>query len=200
VLNLHKPETGPSKKQAQSADDLDSFILERAQNFLKSGPPPEYRTTQYLHSQILRQFLNGNLMIEQITIPYLERLLPSQFRKVNERWYLNREAVTPSGYGFLVTSETAAVAWLERILSTNPQTLSDLIPQWQIATLGAGSRIKCTLEELLKENFWQEENTGLWCVPNAVQREILKRRRTKPQQLTLGLETDGGPQKELGLK
>jgi DNA modification methylase len=200
VLNLHKPVRGPAGVEIQSADDLSVFVIERIEEFLRSGPPPEYRTTQYLHSQILRQFLNGNLLIEQITIPYLEKLLPSRFRKINDRWYLQREAIAPSGYGFLMRSEGTAVAWLEHILVANPQRTSDLKPQWQIATLGAGSRIKRTLEELLEDNFWKDEATSVWCVPTAAQRGILKRRQAKPQQLRLDLGIESGPQLDLGLR
>jgi len=197
VLNLHKPVQGPAGVATRPAADVDTFIFERVEHFLQSGPPPEYRTTQYLHSLLLRQFLNGNLVIQQITIPYLERLLPSRFRKINDRWYLQQEAIVSGGYGFLVQSETAAIAWLEHLLAANPQKLSDLIPQWQMATLGAGTRIKHKLDELLAENFWHDEFTGLWCLPTAAQREIIKRRRAKPQQLSLGLEVEGGPQLEL---
>jgi DNA modification methylase/DNA-directed RNA polymerase subunit RPC12/RpoP len=187
VLNLRKPVQGPASVATRPADDLEAFIFERVEHFLRSGPSPEYRTTQYLHSLLLRQFLNGNLVIQKITIPYLERLLPSRFRKINDRWYLQQEAIVSSGHGFLVQSETAAIAWLEHLLAANPQKSSDLRPQWQIATLGAGSRIKRTLEDLLQDNFWHDDATGLWCLPTAVQREIIKRRRAKPEQLRLDL-------------
>jgi hypothetical protein len=191
VLNLHKPSLEPAAVETRPADDLSAFVLERIESFLQSGPPPDHRTTQYLHSLILRQFLNGNLIIEQITIPYLERLLPTRFRKINDRWYLQREAVVPTGHGFLVRSETAAIAWLEHILAANPQTEADLIPQWQIATLGAGSKIKATLGELLHDNFWPDQATAAWTVPTPAQREILRRRRARPQQLSLGLAVEG---------
>ena len=90
-------------------------------------------------------------------------------------------------FGFLVPSKSAAVAWLEHVLAANPQTLADLIPQWQIATLGAGSQVKRTLQQLLEENPWTDEAMGLWCVPTPPQREILKKGRIKPEQLALEL-------------
>lgn len=90
------------------------------------------------------------------------------------------------------------MAWLDHLLAASPQSEGDLIPQWQIATLGAGSRIKSTLAELLRDHFWQDESSGLWCLPTAAQREILKRRRAKPQQLALGLEGERPRQFEFG--
>ncbi len=66
-----------------------------------------------------------------------------------------------------------------------------IIPQWQIATLGAGSKINSPLEALLRDNFWPDDATGAWTIPTLAQREILRRRRTKPQQLPLGLEVEG---------
>jgi hypothetical protein len=190
ILNLHKPEKGPASTKTQSADDLDAFILDTVENLLGSGPPPEYRTTRYLHSQLIRQFLNDSLAIGQVTTPYLEGILPSRFRKVNDRWYLQQEAFAPSGHSIVVRSEAEAVAWLEHILTANPQTLRDLIPQWRIATLGAGSQIKRTLQELLDEHFWQDEATGFWCVPTPGQRGILEHRCTRPQQLQLDMGMD----------
>ena len=94
-------------------------------------------------------------------------------------------------------NDAAAVAWLEHILAANPQTEADLIPQWQIATLGAGSKIKTPLEALLRDSFWPDQATGAWTVPTLAQREILRRRRAKPQQLSLGLEL--GPDEQLPL-
>lgn len=200
VLNLNKPLREAMVIETRPSEDIRNFVMERVDAFLQSGPPPEYRSTKYIHSQMLRQLLNGNLIIERITIPYLEKVLPTRFRKVNDRWYLQRESVTPSGYGILVRSEPAAVAWLEHVLSSNPQSLSDLIPQWQIATLGAGSQINRPLQDILHENFWQDEVTGLWCMPTAAQREILKRRKSKPRQLELGLDMGKSPQMDLGFK
>ncbi len=41
--------------------------------------------------------------------------------------------------------------------------------------------------ESLRNHFWQDKRSGLWCLPTTLQREILKRRRARPQQLALGL-------------
>ena len=72
-------------------------------------------------------------------------------------------------------NQVAAVVGLEHVLAVNPQRTSNLISQPGIATLGAGNRIKRTLEELL-----QDEDTGLWYIPTAAQREKLKRQWIRP--------------------
>jgi hypothetical protein len=43
-------------------------------------------------------------------------------------------------------------------------------------------------EALLQDNFWPDQVTGAWTVPTLAQREILRRRRAKPHQLSLGLD------------
>jgi len=48
-------------------------------------------------------------------------------------------------------------------------------------------------------NFWPDPATGAWTVPTAAQRELLRRRRARPQQLALGLEV-AGEQMGLGLR
>jgi hypothetical protein len=42
------------------------------------------------------------------------------------------------------------------------------------------SKIKTTVEELLRDNFCPDDATGAWAVPKLAQRKILRRRRTKP--------------------
>ncbi|MCX6033090.1 MAG: hypothetical protein NT169_27875 [Chloroflexi bacterium] len=56
-----------------------------------------------------------------------------------------------------------------------------------------------SVEALLRDNFWPDEATGAWTVPTLAQREILRRRLARPQQLSLGLEVER-KQMELGLK
>jgi len=195
VLNLHKHAEVQPAAQPEAQERIEALITAAVHRHLSAGPAPDYRTGQYLHSLAIRTLLNEKISVE-LTWGQLEGILGREFRHVNCHWYLPREAVTATGHGFLVRSESAAVAWLEHVLATDPQTEADLIPQWQIATLGAGSRIKATLGELLHDNFWPDPATGAWTVPTPAQREILRRRRAKPQQLALGLEVEG---KQLGL-
>lgn len=198
VLNLHKKVKARPVAQPEAQERIEQVIVAAIREHLEAGPAPDYRTGQYLHSLAIRALLNARISVE-LTWERLESILNVQFRHINCHWYLSKEAITSTGHGFMVRSESTAVAWLEHVLATNPQTLSDLIPQWQIATLGAGSRISRTLEQILDANFWKEEATGYWTVPTSAQREIIKRRRPKHVQLQLGLENDGGPQTKLGL-
>ena len=191
VLNLHKKSEVTPAAQPEAQDRVERLIVAAVSEHLRAGPAPDYRTGQYLHSLALRTLLNEKISIE-LTWEQLERILNQSFRHVNCHWYLPKETVTTSGHGFLVRSESAAVAWLEHVLAANPQTQADLIPQWQIATLGAGSQVKRTLPQLLEENLWQDEATGLWCVPTPAQRETLKKRRIRPEQLALGLAVGEG--------
>jgi DNA modification methylase/predicted RNA-binding Zn-ribbon protein involved in translation (DUF1610 family) len=198
VLNLHKRGEAQPAAQPEAQTRIEELIAAAVQKHLASSPAPDYRTGQYLHSLAIRTLLNEKISVE-LTWNQLEGILAREFRHVNCHWYLPREAVTATGHGFLVRSETAAVAWLEHILAADPQTAADLIPQWQIATLGAGSRIKATLDELLRDNFWPDETTGAWTVATPAQRELLRKRRPRPQQLSLGLEVEG-EQMGLGLR
>jgi DNA modification methylase len=197
VLNLHKRGEAQPAAQPEAQERIEELIVAAVQKHLSDGPAPDYRTGQYLHSLAIRTLLNERISVE-LTWAQLEVILEREFRHVNCHWYLPKEAVAPSGHGFLVRSDAAAVAWLEHMLAANPQTEADLIPQWQIATLGAGSKINSPLEALLRDNFWPEDATGAWTVPTAAQREILRRRRAKPQQLSLGLEVES-EQMKLGL-
>jgi hypothetical protein len=186
VLNLHKKSEVTPAAQPEAQDRVERLLVAAVDEHLRAGPAPDYRTGQYLHSLALRTLLNEKVSIE-LTWEQLERILNQSFRHVNCHWYLPKETVTTSGHGFLVRSESAAVAWLEHVLAANPQKESDLTPQWQIATLGAGSQVKRTLPQLLEENLWPDEATGLWCVPTPAQKEMLKKRRVRPEQLALGL-------------
>jgi len=198
VLNLHKRAEAQPAAQPEAQERIEELITEAVHRHLSNGPAPDYRTGQYLHSLAIRTLLNEKISVE-LTWDQLERILERQFRHVNCHWYLPKEAVAPSGHGFLVRSDAGAVAWLEHILAANPQTEADLIPQWQIATLGAGSKIKSSLEALLQDNFWPDDATGAWAVPTPTQREILRRRSARPQQMSLGLKVERD-QMELGLE
>ena len=116
----------------------------------------------------IRQLLTSNILIEQVTIPYLETVLPHYFKQVENRWYLRGEAIA-GGRVFEIRDETDAIAWLTVILGNEPQTTGQLIPQWQMATLQA--HIPKTLDQVLAENFWPERRTGRWRLPTAAERE-----------------------------
>jgi DNA modification methylase len=171
ILNLLKPKGGQGNGTASPSVKLDVFLIQAISDHLAHGPEPAYRTTQFLHSYAIRHLLESNVVIEKITIPYLEELLPHHFKLVDGRWYLRGEQVLEGGLGIVVKNEASAIAWLTRVLANEPQNTGDLIPQWQMATLNASDSISKQLDQILAENFWQDKRTGRWRIPTPTERE-----------------------------
>jgi predicted RNA methylase/predicted RNA-binding Zn-ribbon protein involved in translation (DUF1610 family) len=168
VLNLYKPRRDGTNGRATPAADIEIKVVEVVAAHLSGNPLAEHRTTQFLHSFAIRQLLNSNILIEKVTIPYLETVLPHYFKQVEGRWYLRGEQVMEGGLGLIVKDEPSAIAWLSRILENEPQTTGDLIPQWQMTTLDAP--IAKPLDQILEENFWPDERTGRWRLPTKEER------------------------------
>ncbi|MFW6116531.1 MAG: DNA methyltransferase [bacterium] len=177
VLNLHKSRTPLANGVAVRATDLDILVVKTISEHLASQPEPGHRTIQYLHSLLIRHLLEENVIIEKVTIPYLEQLLLHHFKQVDGHWYLRGEQVAGGGLGMLVKDEASAIAWLARLLSNEPQSTGALIPQWQMAILHVGDRIPKPLEQILEENFWQDRRTGQWRIPTAGEREKMSARK-----------------------
>jgi len=176
VLNLLKPKSGRANGTASQTIQLDILLVQAISDYLSGGPEPAYRTTQFLHSYAIRHLLENNVVIEKVTIPYLEELLLHHFKLVDGYWYLRGEQVLDGGLGIMVENEASAIAWLSRVLTNEPQTTGDLIPQWQIATLNTGDSLTKSLEQILEENFWPDKHTGRWRVPTAAERETMSAR------------------------
>lgn len=174
VLNLHKPHREAKNGRATPAADMETTIAETVAAHLSTNPMDEHRTTQYLHSLVIRQLLVSNILIEEVTIPLLETVLPHYFKQVEGRWYLRGEAIV-GGRVFEIRDETDAISWLTAVLGNEPQTAGDLVPQWQMATLRA--QIAKPLDQILEENFWRERRTGRWQMPTAAQREKMSARQ-----------------------
>jgi DNA-directed RNA polymerase subunit RPC12/RpoP/predicted RNA methylase len=168
VLNLYKPRREGTNGRATPIADVEAKVVEAVAMHLASNPPAEYRTIQFLHSFAIRQLLNSNILIEKVAIPYLETVLPHYFKQIEGRWYMRGEQVIEGGLGLIVKDEPSAIAWLARLLENEPQPTGDLIPQWQIATLEA--RVAKPLDQVLAENFWQDERSGRWRLPTAEER------------------------------
>jgi len=173
VLNLLKPKAEQQNGTASHAVELDVLLVKMISDHLLEDPEPAHRTTQFLHSYVIRQLLERNIIIEQVTIPYLEELLFHHLKLVDGRWYFRGEQVLDDKLGITIENETTAIAWLTRVLANGPQTLGGLIPQWQIATLNMGESLTKSLEQILAENFWQDPRTGRWRAPTAAEREAM---------------------------
>jgi len=168
VLNLYKPRRDGTNGKAAPVADVEAHVVEAVAAHLSENPPAEHRTTQFLHSLAIRQLLNANVLIEKVTIPYLEAMLPHYFKQIEARWYLRGEQVIEGGLGLIVHDEPSAIAWLTRVLENQPQTTGDLIPKWQMTTLDAP--IAKPLDQILEENFWPDERTGRWRLPTPDER------------------------------
>jgi hypothetical protein len=183
VLNLCKPRLGGTNGRAAPVADVEASVVEAVAAHLSENPPAEYRTTQFLHSLAIRQLLNSNILIEKVTIPYLEAMLPHYFKQIEGRWYLRGEQVIEGGLGLIVSDEPSAIAWLTRVLENEPQTTGDLIPKWQMTTLDA--QIAKPLDQILEENFWPDEHTGRWRLPTPEERHKMSAREEVAAQAHL---------------
>jgi hypothetical protein len=183
VLNLCKPRLGGINGRAAPVADVEASVVEAVAAHLSENPPAEYRTTQFLHSLAIRQLLNSNILIEKVTIPYLEAMLPHYFKQIEGRWYLRGEQVIEGGLGLIVSDEPSAIAWLTRVLENEPQTTGDLIPKWQMTTLDA--QIAKPLDQILEENFWLDEHTGRWRLPTPEERHKMSAREEVAAQAHL---------------
>jgi len=168
VLNLRKP--GPGEVAAPNgrayADQQEVRIVEAIAAFLETNPPPEERTLQGVWNHALYGMLRDGSVT--LSMAQVESLLPHYFKQVEGRWYLRGEQVIEGGLGLIVKDEPSAIAWLSRILENEPQTTGDLIPKWQVATHDAA--IAKPLDQILEENFWQDERTGRWRLPTKDER------------------------------
>jgi predicted RNA methylase len=183
VLNLYKPRLGGTNGKAAPVADVETRVVEAVAAHLSENPPAEHRTTQFLHSLAIRQLLNSNILIEKVTIPYLEAMLPHYFKQIEGRWYLRGEQVIEGGLGLIVHDEPSAIAWLTRVLENEPQTTGDLIPKWQMTTLDA--QIAKPLDQILGENFWPDERTGRWRLPTPEERHKMSAREEVAAQAHL---------------
>lgn len=176
ILNLHKPTRQTTTNGTSRVENLEVKIAELLADFLATNPAPAHRTIQHLHSYALRQILRENLVVE-LSMKDVQQMLPHHFKEVDGRWYLRGEAVM-GGSVFDLKTDSGAITWLSAVLSDNPQTTGDLIPQWQAATAYLDAADPGRLERLLTENFWLEARTGRWRVPTAAEREKMSNRQS----------------------
>jgi hypothetical protein len=97
------------------------------------------------------------------------------FKLVDGRYYLRGEAVV-GGNVFDLGSDAGAIAWLNALLTREPQTSGDLIPKWQRETANINNADPGRLDRLLAENFWQDKRTGRWRLPTPAEREQMSAR------------------------
>jgi len=174
VLNLRKPGPNISRQvigmNAVRNGEAEARIAPQIADFLSSNPPPEKRTLQHFWNVVLYDMLAEGVV--DISMEKLGAILPHYFKQIDGCWYLRGEAVA-GGNVFDLKSDIGAIAWLTAVLSANPQTMGDLIPNWQsaTATLQVGNVEPGRLERLLEQNFWLDKRTNHWRLPTSTERE-----------------------------
>jgi len=174
VLNLLKP--GPNlTRQSNGVNaarngEVEARIAQRIADFLTANPPPEKRTLQHFWNVVLYDMLTDGMV--DVSMEKVGAILPHYFKQVDGRWYLRGETVA-GGNVFDLKSDTGAIAWLNAVLSSKPQTTGDLIPNWQstTATMQGGDVEPGRLERLLEQNFWLDKRTNRWRLPTSTERE-----------------------------
>ena len=174
VLNLRKPSPHIPRRangiNAARNGESEARIAQRIADFLSTDPPTEKRTLQHFWNVVLYDMLAEGVV--DVSMEKVGIILPHYFKQVDTRWYLRGETVT-GGNVFDLKNDTGAIAWLNAVLSTKPQTLGDLIPNWQAATatLQGGDIEPGRLERLLEQNFWLDKRTNRWRIPTPTERE-----------------------------
>jgi hypothetical protein len=174
VLNLRKP--SPNIPRVTNGintarnGEAEARIAQSIADFLTTNPLPEKRTLQHFWNVVLFDMLTGGVV--DVSMEKMGAILPHYFKQVDGRWYLRGETVA-GGNVFDLKSDTGAIAWLNAVLSSKPQTTGDLIPSWQstTATLQDTDIEPGRLERLLEQNFWLDKRTNRWRIPTPTERE-----------------------------
>jgi hypothetical protein len=189
LFNLHKPAVLQAELGVEEYD-LDQQVADTVRQHLstlperiKSDPTTyndEHRSTATINSMLMNTLIPRGVRVEQLNLPFIERVCARYFRRVGQRWYLRGEAVrNGNGETILVQEDVAirdevtAIAWLRQQVTRSPATLGELKPLWMRATglLPASVTEDVMLEELLMENFWRDADTNRWREPTDEERE-----------------------------
>ena len=174
VLNLRKPGLNLARQtngvNTIRNGEAEGRVAQQIANFLASNPPPEKRTLQHFWNVVLYEMLTEGVV--DVSMEKVGTILPHYFKQVDSRWYLRGEAVA-GGNVFDLKSDTGAISWLNALLSSTPQTIGDLIPNWQsiTATMQGGDVEPDRLERLLEQNFWLDKRTNHWRIPTSAESE-----------------------------
>ena len=139
----------------------------------------EHRTTATINSMLMNSLIPRGVSVEQLNLPFIERVCSRYFRKIGQHWYLRGEAVGGNGDGGLFEEEVAvkddvsAIDWLRQKVHARPMLIGELKPLWMraVGLLSADVSQSLSLDELLTENFWRDEDTNRWREPTDDERE-----------------------------
>lgn len=186
IMNLHKR---PRVQVAvQAIADLDETALGILRHQLKTLPErirldshrysDSLRTTDALYSVVLQELMERKLSNRGVTMPYIDTLCRSAFKKVEGKWYLPSEEIRSERLSLEVEDEPSAIEWIRQQLTIRSMSLPELIPPWRQATLKVGNWLEKTLPQLLEENFWRDVDTGRWRLPTEAERQHMGDERT----------------------
>jgi len=188
LFNLHKPAVVRAESQ-QIDHDLEHQVTDAVRQHLLSLPSriesepakynDEHRTTATINSMLMNSLIPRGVSVEQLNLPFIERVCSRYFRKIGQHWYLRGEAVGGNGNGGLFEEEVSikddlsAIDWLRQRLRERPMLVGELKPLWMRATglLSADVSQGLILENLLVENFWRDQDTNRWREPTDKERE-----------------------------
>ena len=188
LFNLRKPAV--VRAESQPIDhDLEHQLSDAVRQHLQTLPAriqaepgkysDEHRTTATINSMLMNSLIPQGVSVEQLNLPFIERVCSRYFRKIGQRWYLRGEAVGGNGNGGLfeeevaVTDDLSAIDWLRQKVRDRPMLIGELKPHWMraVGLLPTDVSQSLSLDELLTENFWRDEDTNRWREPTDAERE-----------------------------
>jgi hypothetical protein len=189
MFTLLKPNSSGARTTA-SITDLEKQIADAVRHHLQLLPqriesaPSKYnddhRTTATINSMLMNTLLPKGVSVEKMSLSLIERVCSRYFRKVGQRWYLRGEAVGSQSSPMrlieeevAITDEVTAIEWLRQKIRTSPLLIGELKPLWMRATglLSPELSQYLSLEDLLSENFWRDEDSNRWREPTDDERE-----------------------------
>ena len=186
IMNLHKK----ARVSVQVADvpDLDAIALSIIRSHLEELPkrikadPRTYsnsqRATDALYTVVIQELMSRHLSNSGVTMPYIDSLCASAFKKIEGRWFLLSEEILSDFLLTEIQDEPSAIVWLRSHLERRAMTFAELVPDWRQATLTAGDVLEKSLMQLLEENFWHEAETNRFRIPTEAERAKMDDERT----------------------
>ncbi len=199
LFNLHKPAVVLAARE-QKDHDLEHQVTDAVRGHLLSLPrriqaepakySDEHRTTATINSMLMNSLIPRGVSVEQINLPFIERVCSRYFRKIGQRWYLRGEAVgntlarrasegtwsindTLFEEEVIIRDSLSAIDWLRQKVHARPMLIGELKPLWMraVGLLPADVSQTLSLDELLTENFWRDEDTNRWREPTNAERD-----------------------------
>ncbi len=196
VMNLRK--RSRASVAVSTVPDLEDRVLAILRERLadlntRPGAASEaQRTTSELYSHVLRVLMEAGLSNRGLTMPFIEDLCATVFKKVAGCWHLASDEIRyEAGLSFEVVDERSAIDFLRSKLSVRSMSFGELVPEWRAATLKVGHALGKDLHQVLEENFWHEADTNRWRIPTTDERARMGDERTVRLRRRLRRVIDG---------